>query len=271
MRRWFSFFCTTLILLGGTSPIMAAREKVSSSALQRILHRGKICVALIDKDQYPFFMTAPGGRLTGFEIDLARDIAFRLGVKIEFNRKARTFDEVIDIVARKEADIGISNLSATLKRAKQVHFTKPYLVLHNYLLVKRKGRGSLRGLSMDEITRRRDIRILALEGSSHMDFASRIFPLAQIAPVKDTEKAIQAILKNEAFAVYESEDFVKYLFKRSPELYLYLDNLVIEGIRDPIAIAVNWEDLHLLSWLDLYLKIEWPETTIDAILKKYPH
>ena len=271
MRILLSFLCTTLLMLSFVPGGIAAQGREGSPDIQRIIDKGKMTVALVNNDRYPFFMTTKGRQLTGFDIDLARDIASRLGVRVEFNRKAKTFDEVIDIVANKEADLGISNLTATLKRAKQVHFTRPYLVIKNYLLVNRKGLGRHRGLSVGEMANQRGVKILAEEGSSYMDFSSRTFPLAKIVSHKDRDRAIHAVLKNEAFALYESEDFIKTLFKNSPELYLYLDYLAIDGVKDTIAIAVHWENLHLLSWLDLYLKTVWPDATIDDILKKYPN
>jgi len=271
MRTLLSLLFAALLALGAASQGIAAQTGAASPDMQRIMNRGRITVALVNTDRYPFFFTAKkGGQLTGFDIDLARDIASRLGVRVEFNRKAKTFDEVIDIVARKEADLGISNLTATLNRAKRVHFTKPYLMIKNYLLVNRKSLARYRGLSIGEMANQRGIRILAEEGSSYVDFASRLFPLARIIVYKDRERAIQAVLKNEVFALYESEDYATTLFKNTPELYLYLDYLVINDIKDPIAIAVHWENLHLLAWLDLYLKTERSNTTLEDIFKKYP-
>jgi polar amino acid transport system substrate-binding protein len=271
MRILLSFLYASLLILSFVPQAIAAQEREGSPDIKRIMSKGKITVALVNNDRYPFFMTTKEGQLTGFDIDLARDVASQFGVKVEFNRNAKTFDEVIDIVAKKEADLGISNLTVTLKRAKQVHFTRPYLTVRNYLLVNRKGLGSQRSRSVGEIANRRGIKILAEEGSSYIDFSSRIFPLAKIVSHKDRERAIRAVLNNEAFALYESEDFMKTLFKKSPELHLYLDNLVIDGVKDTIAIAVHWEQLHLLSWLDLYLKTAWPDIAIDDILKKYPN
>jgi polar amino acid transport system substrate-binding protein len=271
MRILLSLLCATLLMLSLVPRGIAAQGREGSADMQRIMGKGKITVALLNKDRYPFFMTTKEGQLTGFDIDLARDIASQLGVRVEFNRNAKTFDEVIDIVAKKGADLGISNLTITLNRAKQVHFTRPYLTVKNYLLVNRKGLGSQRGLSAGEIANRRGIKILAEEGSSYIDFSSRIFPLAKIVSHKDSERAIRAVLNNEAFALYESEDFIKTLFKKSPESHLYLDDLVVDGVKDTIAIAVHWEQLHLLSWLDLYLKTAWPDITIDDVLKKYPN
>ena len=271
MRTLLSLLFAGILTLGVVPQGIAAQTGEASPDMQRIMNRGKITVALINTDRYPFFFTAKkGGHLTGFDIDLAHDIASQLGVKVEFNRKAKTFDEVIDIVAKKEADLGISNLTTTLKRAKQVHFTKPYLMIKNYLLVNRKSLGRYRGLSVGEMANRRGISILAEEGSSYVDFASRLFPLAKIIFYKDRERAIHAVLKNEVFALYESEDYATTLFKNTPELYLYLDYLAINSVKDPIAIAVHWENLHLLSWLDLYLKTERPNATLDDIFKKYP-
>src|SRR5208337_326418 len=77
------------------------------------------------------------GRLYGVDIRLAENIAAKLGVKVEYNRNSTTFNEVVDTVARHEADIGIGSLSCTLERAKRVSFTKPYIILHQGLLINR--------------------------------------------------------------------------------------------------------------------------------------
>jgi len=270
MRILRDFILTVVVSVGSVFPVAAAGEIPTSPEMQRILNRGKIIVAMHNDDGYPFYMKSKEGRLTGFDVDMAYDIASRLGVIVEFNRKARTFDEVVDIVAKREADLGISQLSVTLKRAQRVHFTVPYLVLRNYLIVNRRHSDDQRGRSAAELANRKGIKILAERGSAHIDFSTRAFPLAVTAPYDSREQAFQSVVKKESFALYEDEVFVTSLFRKSPEFLLHLESIPVDGARDRLAVAVNWRDLHLLSWLDLYMKTVRSETTVDDILQKYP-
>lgn len=253
-----------LVFFGGH----AVGTELVSPDMARILKRGKLVVALVMKDEYPFFMRTPQGDETGFDIDMARDIAARLGVRVEFNRKAATFDEVIDIVARKEADLGISNLTATLERAKKVSFTIPYFKLNTYIVANR--RQTIRQMSTHEIVNKQGVRIMVESGTSYMQFAKKEFPLAAVIPHGDAEQALQEVLKGKVFGLFEGEAYVKTLFRERSHLYLYLENLMIQGLEDRIAIAVPWESVHLLSWLNLYLKTDQSGTTIDGILNRYP-
>ena len=91
--------------------------------IQKIISRNKLIVALHKEDQAPFFKVDRNGDLQGFDIELAKGIAQELGVDVEFNRDAASFNETVDIVLRKDADIVISKLSATLSRSKKVFFT----------------------------------------------------------------------------------------------------------------------------------------------------
>lgn len=248
----------------------AGTEEVSPD-MESILKRGKLIVAIMgSRDVYPFFMKTNQGVETGFDIDMARDIAGRLGVGIEFNRKAKTFDEVIEIVARKEADMGVSDLTATLERAKKVSFTRPYLTLNTYVLVNRKQIVRYRDMPTHSIFNRQGVMITVEEGTSYMNFVKKEFPLATIVPHRDSKKALQSVLNGKVFGLFEGEDVIKTLFREKSQIYLYLDYLKIDGLEDHIAIAVPWESVHLLSWLNLYLKTVKSGITIDEILNRYP-
>jgi polar amino acid transport system substrate-binding protein len=269
MKSPLRLYIGILVLLAfSLSP--AFGEKRSSPDMTRIQKRGRLIVAVVMGDRYPFFMRTSQGDDTGFDIDMARDIAARLGVRIEFNRNASTFDDVIDIVARKEADLGISDLTATLERAKKVSFSTPYLTLGTYILANRRQAIPFRQMSTHEIVNRRDVRIMVESGTSYMTFAKNEFPLAVVMPHRNVEQALQEVLKGKVFGLFEGEDYVKALFRKRPDLYLDLETLRIQGLEDHVAIAVPWESVHLLSWLNLYLKTDKPGITIDDILNRYP-
>ena len=90
----------------------------------RIINRGELVVALLGVDQPPFF-EEKNGKLSGFDVDFAREIAQKLGVRVRFNRQAQTFDGVVTLLAEGQADLAISKLSRTLSRARVVSFSAP--------------------------------------------------------------------------------------------------------------------------------------------------
>ncbi|WP_242523484.1 transporter substrate-binding domain-containing protein [Thiocystis minor] len=75
--------------------------------MARIVARGELVVAMADMDIPPFFYLRDG-RLVGLEVEMARDLAHELQVAVRFNRQAKSFNEVIDLVAaRVVAEAGV--------------------------------------------------------------------------------------------------------------------------------------------------------------------
>ena len=73
----------------------------------------------------------------GLDVELIKGFAQKLGVKVSFLRTADSLDDVVSMVAKGEADLGISKLSITFNRTTKVLFTKPYIKLRKALIVNR--------------------------------------------------------------------------------------------------------------------------------------
>ena len=106
--------------------------RVLAPEFARIVTRGELVVAVLGVDQPPFF-EQQHGQLVGIDIDMAKEIAAKLGVKVRFNRDAKTFDSVVSLLANGDADMAISKLSRTLSRAQVISFSTPYIRLHRAL------------------------------------------------------------------------------------------------------------------------------------------
>ena len=114
----------------------AAAEPAIFPDIQRILDAGLIRVAIRAKDAAPMIMTNADGLLDGApNPDLARDLAKKLGVAAEFVRTAETYDGVVELVARKQADIAVSYLSGGMQRARYVFFSRPYIQQSGYFFL----------------------------------------------------------------------------------------------------------------------------------------
>ena len=240
--------------------------------IERIINRGKLIVAMHSEDAPPFFMNDEKGRLYGFDVKLAKDIGEKLGVEVEFKREADTYDGVVDMIARREADIAISYLSKTLDRSMRVRFTEPYITTNLALLVNRLMAAKKKmGKSMSEILEDMDEKIGVLAASSHIGYVEELFPRAVMKTYKAFDPYIvDAVLKGKVFAGFFDEAEIKRVIRKNPELSLQLKMVILKDIQDPISIAVPWDSMHLLSWLNFYLSSIKLDLTADSILDRYP-
>src|SRR5262249_27785241 len=122
--------------------ITAARAGDSPSDIERIRSHGKLVVAMFEQDRPPFFMHDARGKFVGIDVELAEEIADKIGVKVDFDRSAKSFNDVITKVERREADLGISKLSITTERSLRVRFSEPYVTLQQAFLVNRIAQSS---------------------------------------------------------------------------------------------------------------------------------
>lgn len=81
----------------------------------------------------PWNFTGAGGKLEGFEIDLANDLCARMKVKCEI--VAQDWDGIIPALTSKKYDAIMAGMSITDERKKTIDFAGPYANSPNGLLV----------------------------------------------------------------------------------------------------------------------------------------
>jgi polar amino acid transport system substrate-binding protein len=237
--------------------------------IQRILARGKLVVALLDQENPPFFKT-DAKQLSGLDIDLAQALADQLGVEVEFNRSAKTFDDVIKTVYDAEADLAISKLSRTLRRAKSIRFSRPYLKMRQGLLVNRLKIAQLsNGRGMTELIRNLQGKVGVIRGSSYVGFMQRRFPKATVVEFPSWADAVAAVSQGQVLAAYRDELEIKKTILSQPNTALTLQTIALSDTQDSIAIALPWTSQHLLAFVDQYLETFDIDYTADRILQDY--
>ena len=224
-------------------------EQLPPTDLRRICESGKLTVARYGGERPPFFFqTSQGWR--GFDIDLARDVARRLGVEYQ-SHLADSFDEVVELVTSRRADIGISKLSVTLDRSRSVRFSKPYMTVYQTLLINRLA--APKQQDPFSFLNRAAVRIGALGGSSYIGYAETEFAAAEVAAYTDFEGMMTDVTESRLDAAFVDSARANTWRRNNPERLIQVRAFVARDLKDLLAIAVNWEDTHLLSWLDLYL------------------
>jgi ABC-type amino acid transport substrate-binding protein len=237
----------------------------------RIIGRGELVVAVLSVDQPPFFEER-NGKLEGLDIDLAREMANKLHVSVRFNRDARTFDDVVSLLARGQADIAVSKLSRTLTRATVIAFSAPYLRLNRALLLNRVKFAQLaHGRSVPEVVRTFDSTIGVVANSSYAGYVVNNFPHAQVRSYKTWDDVLKALNAGEVTAAYRDEFEVKRVLKVDPTASLRLRVVTLQDLEDTLAIGVNVNDPALLSFVNQFLSERSVKLDVGAVLQAADH
>jgi len=256
-KRYASVLALAVITIMAS---LAAPENLPIRDLTQIIASKKLVVAMVDMDHPPFITRTVDGRLEGLELEMARDIAKELEVTLEINKTA-TFDDVIDMVACGEADIGLSNLSITVDRAKKVNFTNVYRKLGIVLLLNRlkmAARNLETGMRhLDDLKNTSDT-IGVIGKSAYETMALRYFPNANVKTYDQYEDMIIAAEKGEILLAMGNSGTIDAFLKKSPHLIIKLQSYRIEDLIDDIAMADAVGNDHLLSWLNSYLIVREP-------------
>lgn len=95
----------------------------ADKSLEKIQKAGKMVVGL-DATFAPMGFRDEKGEIVGFDIDLANEVAKRLGIKAEF--KPCEWDGIIFDLKSKKIDMVWNGMTMTEERKRQVTFSKPY-------------------------------------------------------------------------------------------------------------------------------------------------
>ena len=152
----------------------------------------------------PWNFTGPGGKLEGFEIDLANDLCARMKVKCEI--MAQDWDGIIPALQAKKYDAIMAGMSITPKRKEVIDFAGPYanspngyLVAKNSPLAKMPGTGEAYNLGTQQAAAEKAIQASAqtlkgktvgVQGSTiHSNFADKYLKgTADVREYKTTEQ-----------------------------------------------------------------------------------
>jgi octopine/nopaline transport system substrate-binding protein len=151
----------------------------------------------------PWNMTAAGGKLEGFEIDLANELCNRMKVKCEIT--AQDWDGIIPALQAKKYDAIVAGMSITDERMKVIDFSQPYandpnglLVPKNSDLAKMPGAGQRYSLNTQEAEAQKAIdgmksllkgKTIGVQGSTtHANFAEKYLKgTIEVREYKNTE------------------------------------------------------------------------------------
>ncbi len=130
---------------------------------QRVEEHGVIRVGM-DPNWVPFEFVDGSGQLSGFDVELARELGKRLGIIVHITNFS--FDGLYDALTAGQADMVISAMVVDMGRSADFAFSTPYFDAGQVVVV---------GPDGDDIEGMRDLsrRVLAVELGSNADIVAR--------------------------------------------------------------------------------------------------
>lgn len=130
MRRKVGFILVMCLAVGillagcGSQAPQGDNNQAQDQSWQEIQDKGYFVVGLDDAFP-PMGFRDKQNNIVGFDIDLAKEVARRLGVEVHF--QAISWDANVEELNSGNIDVIWNGLTITEKRQKQMLFTKPYL------------------------------------------------------------------------------------------------------------------------------------------------
>ncbi|WP_250510052.1 transporter substrate-binding domain-containing protein [Caballeronia sp. GACF4] len=237
--RWVAI--AGLVALAACSKVEApAQDGAASSMLKTVLQRGTLrvgdCLSFA-----PFGFYNKDGQPDGYDVDLAKELAKQMGVKLEVVNT--TSANRIPNLQTSKVDVVFCNFTRNLERAKEIAFTNPYVVASEALLVKKSsGIKSIKDMS--------NRTIATVKGSTNGDEVRSLNMQVKIQEFDSSQAAILAVKQGQADAMIEDNNFLAYQASLDQELTVTDEALVPLEYN---AFGVKAGDQVWLNYLNLFL------------------
>ena len=184
---------TTVALAGAAMAAASSSAKADAptSTLDRIKKNGVLRVAVIVGQEPYFHKDLATGTWSGACIDMANDIAAKLGAKVE-TLESTWGNQILDLQADK-VDLAFA-VNPTPERALVIDFSTPILV-HSFTVITKKG--FAKPQTWAELNKP-EVKIAVDIGSTHETITHRYCPKATILGFKNRDEAILAVATGRA-------------------------------------------------------------------------
>ena len=260
-RSLASLGMTAATLLGMTVACgSAAAAAPASPTLDAIKQRGELRVGL-EAGYMPFEMRDRSGEIIGFDIDLARLMARKLGVKLGVVNQS--WDGIIPALLTGKFDVTLGGMTITPERAKSVDFCDPYLSIGQTVLLSRKLADKVKTV---EDLDQPQYTVLAKLGTTGEIAARKQFKRAKLRTFEHQADASIEVQNGRADGFVYDLPFNAVMAARYPGS---LAHLKPPFTREDLGWAIRKGDPGLKAWLNEFLAGLKKDGTYDALVRKW--
>ncbi|HHO56098.1 MAG TPA: transporter substrate-binding domain-containing protein, partial [Trueperaceae bacterium] len=211
----------------------------------------------------PFSFEQDGQRV-GVDIDIAQELADKLGVELELV-VPDNFSDLIPMLQKGDIDIIMAGMSITFDRAKVIDFSDSYFdtgisILLNKVSSSPLGLGSVKDLAefqsvLNQNNNEDKLIIAVTKGKAPEKAAASLFPKATIKSYASNEEAALATLNGEAHIMMHDEIFLKLFVKNNTGLTRFKAFVLNPPIKaDAYGIAVRKSNQDFVNLLNVFIR-----------------
>jgi len=246
-RIWFIGFLVIGLAINLPGVAMAGKlqqQLTKESTLDQIMRRGVMRVGM---DTFvPWAMKDKTGKFVGFEIDVAKQLAEDMGVKVEF--VPTKWAGIIPALLTGKFDVIIGGMGIRPKRALKVNFTIPYdysgmsMVAHKKLAA---------GFDSLEDFNRPGVQLACRLGTTAVMASKKFMPKAKLRLFEDQAQAYQELRNGNVHAVVGSSPRPAYeSLKYSDILFMPLKG---NFTKEPIGFALRKGDFDTMVFFNSWI------------------
>ena len=237
-----------------------------SSDLPWLANKGELVVGFVSDDDVPFFYEK-GSETVGLEIELVKRFARSINLRLRVDRSARTYQEIVDLVADKKIHIGVHS-TPTFKRVQKVSFSDAYIKLHHSLILNRVELAKLsNGSSMDKVLRQFSGTMGILANSAWDEFANDNFPKAKVIGFPSWEDVADAVFSGRVICGYRNEFYTRKILKTNPSRALSLKIVSFNDLSHDLSFAVSHDNKILKEILNEFVSNRSGQLHLDQLLR----
>ncbi len=229
-------------------------------SLEGIKERGEFIVGLDDSFP-PMGFKDEKGEIVGFDIDLAKEVGGRMGVKVVF--KPVDWDGVLLSLKNKEIDVIWNGLTITEERKKEIDFSNIYLENRQIIIVK----------SNSNINNKADLngKIVGLQLGSSSEIALNtdekiVNSLKEIKKFSNNTEALMDLNAGRVDAVVIDEVVGRYYMEKKKGLYKVLEE---NFGKESYGVGFRKEDIKFREEVDKILEEMKKDQSAENISKRW--
>ncbi|MCI6698852.1 MAG: transporter substrate-binding domain-containing protein [Lachnospiraceae bacterium] len=207
----------------GLTAVAALTALVSGSAYAYDTVKDGVLTVGVEGTYPPITYHDESGELTGFDVEVAKAIGEKLGLKVQFVESE--WDSLLASIDSGRIDTVINAVSVTDERKKKYDFTNPYVSLYRHVIVKGDN---------DSIKSLDDLKGKKVAENITTEYADQLEALgATIVPIDTMQQAFDLITSGRAdFTLLEDVQFGPYM-KEHPDADLKIA-FTIDGNKDDV-------------------------------------
>jgi cyclohexadienyl dehydratase len=256
----------TLLALAAFAAAGVAIAQVSppsgKSRLHKVLESGVLRVGTTGDFRPMSFRDPKNGDYAGHDIEVARELAKDLGVKVEF--VATDWKTLVTGIQSDKYDVAMSGISMNVDRAKVASFTVPYMEFGTVPLVRRKDAGKFK--SWGDIDKP-NVTVATTLGTVFDQQAKEYFKVAKRKQVEAPALSYQEVLAGRAEVCITSNVEAASLVQNYPELAI----VPVDRARSrrPASLLVAQDDGVWLSFLNQWITMKRSSEFFEGLQKKW--